>query len=87
MRLKVEPVTIPVALFQSQLVRLKEVSATKAVVQVGGRKFPFRFLTFILKEGRGWEDMECVHQGPALSRFLLNEARVLAFLNMQRANE
>jgi hypothetical protein len=27
MRLKVEPVTIPVALFQSQLVRLKEVSS------------------------------------------------------------
>ena len=85
MELHEEPKSIQVALLLSKLVSLHATAKDSAVVKVGDEKCLPRILTFQFVDGCEYRNFVCVkHEGPALSRFLLNEARVLAFLNLKK---
>lgn len=84
MRLLKNPRSIKEALFQTVLVRLVSVSEFEARVQIGGKRFPIRHLTFVLNGENYYEDLSCTSfLGPPISPFLFREAKVSAFINIR----
>ena len=80
MRLRDNPASLQAEIFQTTLVHLKVAYIDRAVVVIGGGRFPRRWLKFRRVDG----ELKLVSfEGPPVSGFLINEARVLALLNMR----